>query len=98
MNPMLILAIQERCLLEMDYDPGIRILEPFAYGLSSEGHELLRSFQREGASASGEHINWKLMRVDRIRSVRLLNEIFSGSRPDYRRNDKAMRGGIYCQI
>lgn len=98
MNPIILQAISERRLLSIDYDPGLRIVEPCAYGTSAEHNELLRAFQTSGASAQGEHVNWKLFRVDRVRSIRLLDENFAGPRPEYRRDDKAMKGGIYRQL
>ena len=98
MNTDLIEAIRDKRLMEIDYEPGTRVIEPHAYGKSSEGNELLRAFQTSGASASGEHVNWKLFRVDRIRRAVLLDERFSDPRPEYRQNDKAMKGGIFAQL
>ncbi len=86
-------AINERRLIRLDYEPGQRLIEPHAYGLSSKGDELLRAFQVSGASASGVHHDWKLFRVDRINSLTVLNERFDGPRPEYRRGDSAMKGG-----
>lgn len=91
-------AIDERRLIHLDYDPGLRLIEPHAYGLSSQGNELLRAFQVSGASASGEHHHWKLFRVDRISSMTVLEEKFDGPRPDYRQNDRAMPGRIFAQL
>lgn len=98
MNPIICQAIEELRLLRIDYDPGIRIVEPHAHGASSKDNDLLRAFQTEGESASGEHVDWKLFRVDRINSLELLDEHFDGPRPGYRRGDSAMKGGIYCQL
>ncbi len=69
MHELLIQAIRERMVLTLYYEPGERIIEPHAYGLSAEGKPLLRAFQTAGASASGEHENWKLFRVDRIKTI-----------------------------
>lgn len=98
MHAKILKAIDEKRLLGVFYDPGYRIVEPCAYGQSSEGNDLLRAFQTGGASASGEHVHWKLFRADRIRQIELLDEHFVGDRPEYRRNDKAMRRGIYRQL
>ena len=97
MNPTICQAINEQRLLRLYYDPGLRTVEPHAHGESRGGNDLLRAFQTSGASASGEHVNWKLFRLDRITSLELLEETFPGSRPEYRRNDKAM-ALIYCQL
>ena len=98
MHRDLIQAINERRLISLDYEPGGRIIEPHAYGESSEHNGLVRAFQVSGASASGEHVNWKLLRVDKITRFKLLDDRFSGPRPDYRRGDKAMKGGIYAEL
>ena len=72
MNRLICSAIDNRYLLSIEYDPGHRIVEPHAYGLGSDGKELLRAFQTEGASASGEQKEWKLFRVDRITRLTVL--------------------------
>ena len=91
-------AITSRRLLALTYAPGARLVEPCAYGCGADQQGLLRSFQRSGASASGEHENWKLFRTDRIIRLEILDERFLGDRPEYHRGDRAMKGGIYCQI
>ncbi len=91
-------AISERLVLAVDYAPGGRIVEPHAFGVSAEGKFLLRAYQTEGASASGEHEWWKLFRLDRANSIRLTGFRFDGPRPLYKRGDKAMKGGIICQL
>jgi hypothetical protein len=91
-------SIIERRLLGIYYEPGARIIEPCAYGLSREHHGLLRAFQTSGASASGKHVNWKLLRTDRITQIHILAEQFDRLRPEYRRGDKMMVGRIYCQL
>jgi predicted DNA-binding transcriptional regulator YafY len=98
MHALIIEAISARRLLRIDYEPGPRIIEPCAYGEGSDGQVLLRAFQTSGASASGEHAYWKLFREDRIVAINLLADHFAGPRPGYRRNDKAMTRGIYCQL
>lgn len=97
MNQTIVAAIQQQRRLRIWYDPGGRIVEPHAYGTGSSGQHLLRAFQTEGASASGEHANWKLFRVDRISSLEMLDETFPGPRPGYRRGDSAMQR-IFAQL
>ena len=98
MHSVIIQAISERRRLKIVYPPGSRVVEPCAYGSSSEGFGLLRAYQNSGASASGEHEWWKLFRIDRIMAIELLPEVFDGLRPEYRRNDKAMKRQIFCQL
>ncbi len=87
-------AIENHRVLNVDYDPGWRVIEPHCLGRGRQGQLLLRAFQTSGASASGEHINWKLFRLDRMRAANDGGEGFSGPRPLYNANDSAMKGGI----
>ena len=91
-------AIGARHVLAVHYFPGDRIIEPHAFGYGSAGQLLLRAYQTEGASASGEHEWWKLFRLDRFEWAKLAGAAFAGPRPEYRRGDKAMRGGIICEL
>ena len=96
-NSVVCQAINERRLLRVDYTVGVRTVEPHAYGRSSEGNNLLRAFQVEGPHETPGH-DWDLFREDRVQSVEMLSETFPGPRPDYVRDDSAMKGGIYAQL
>ena len=91
-------AIMSLTKLRVRYDPGERTIEPHALGLSKDRNLLLRAYQTEGASASGEHVNWKLFRVDQLSIVDSDLGAFEGPRPGYRQGDKAMRGGIIREL
>ena len=91
-------AIRNKRRLTLYYDPGQRTVEPHALGYSSEGNVLLRAFQTEGASASGEHHNWKLFRIDRMGNADDSGEEFDGPRPEYNPDDSAMKGGIIARL
>jgi predicted DNA-binding transcriptional regulator YafY len=91
-------AIETRKRLSIQYNPGGRLIEPHAVGIGSSGQYLLRAFQVSGVSASGEHINWKLLRLDRLESVEVTEEIFPGPRPEYKRGDKAMTRQIIREL
>ena len=80
MHWIIVRAIIECRLLDIYYEPGARIVEPCAYGLSRERHALLRAFQTAGASASGKHVNWKLLRTDRITQMHVLAARFDRPR------------------
>lgn len=98
MRDLIVRAISERRVITLDYTAGQRSVEPHAFGLSSNGDLLLRAYQTEGASESGEHRWWKLFRIDRIRSLNLGEASFDGARPEYKRGDKHMVGGIIAQL
>ena len=87
-------AIRERWIVRLKYDPGERLIEPHTFGVSADNKLLLRAYQTEGASKSGEHEHWKLFRVDRIEQLEITSIKFIGTRPDYNPNDSAMKGGI----
>lgn len=91
-------AIAEMRRLRVWYDPGVRVIEPHAVGEGSDGQLLLRAYQTEGASASGEHEHWNLLRVDRIKHLEPLSERFEESRPGYKRGDRAMKRRIIREI
>lgn len=91
-------AIERQEMLEIFYPPGKRLIEPHALGYSSEGKLLLRAFQTEGASASGEHKDWKLFRLDRAAGVEPHGILFAKPRSEYRKGDKAMKGGIVSEL
>lgn len=87
-------AILQLRRLSIHYEPGLRLIEPHVLGRGKDGQLLVRAFQVSGASASGEPINWKLFRLDRMGSVNDGGESFSGPRPLYNPKDSAMKGGI----
>ena len=98
MNSLIMQAITGKHLIQLNYPPGLRVVEPHAYGINAHGNEFLRAFQVSGVSASGEHIDWKLFRVDRINSLTMLPEVFEDARPGYRRGDSAMTKEIYVEL
>lgn len=98
MNHLICQAIQNRNLLRLVYHWGYRLVEPHAYGINKNGHELLRCYQVGGASESDQPKGWKLFRVDEIHQLHGTEENFSGPRLGYNRNDKALDRQIYCQL
>lgn len=97
MNTTICNAIRNKQILEFNYDGGIRVVEPFCYGVSTAGFEVLRGFQTGGYSSSGNSLGWKLFRVDEISSIGNTTKKFDGNRPHYNPNDKQMTQ-IYCHI
>jgi predicted DNA-binding transcriptional regulator YafY len=90
-------AIDSRRVLQVRYDGGDRVIEPHCLGSSAKGDMLLRAFQVSGASSSGDGTGWKLFRLDRIQYAQETGEEFA-ARPDYSRNDEAMKGGIVASV
>lgn len=96
MNSLIIKAIKERRLIQVYYDGGTRTIEPHCYGVSKAGKELLRLYQVGGYSSSNSY-DWKLFTVEKMNSIKILNETFDSPRYGYKRNDSVMRR-IYAQL
>jgi len=90
-------AIEERKLLSIYYDGDYRRIEPHAYGESEAGKVLVRAYQVEGFSKSGENYFWKLFDQDKITFINLLDERFPGPRKEYTAADPAI-AKMYCQL
>jgi hypothetical protein len=91
-------AIKLKTVIELNYPPGRRKVQPHVLGISSKGDKLLRAFQVEGASESGERTNWKLFRLDKILSVSASEECFEADHIDYNPDDPVMKGGIIARV
>ena len=96
-NKTIVKAINTKRVIGFYYNGGYRTAEPFCYGISRKGNDLLRAFQTGGYSESGEPVNWKLFTVEKMSNITIIDEEFSGDRSDYNPNDSAMED-IYCCI
>ena len=90
-------AITERKVITFFYEGSERVVEPFCYGKSTKGNDVLRAFQIGGASSSGEPFGWKLYIVNEMSSISINESTFDNNRPDYNPNDKGMVE-IYCAV
>ena len=98
MREIFIRAIRERRILRVVYPPGERLIEPYAIGFTTKGHIVVRAWQREGVSASGDEAGLKLMRLDRFTEAEATAIHFFGPRPEFEPDDKAMKGGIIAVL
>lgn len=83
-------AVRSRKCIRIDYDGHERIVEPHAAGYSRAGNAVMRVYQVDGGSKSGEGIGWKMLRLDEIFSFTILPEDSSAPRPGYKRGDRGM--------
>lgn len=98
MDQLIYQGIQSQRLMAFVYDGHSRIVEPHLYGIhKSTGNPVLRCFQVNGDSKSGEVPAWKLFCVDKMVRVSLLVPIFHERRLGYNPNDTAM-ARIYCRL
>lgn len=97
MNNKICTAIRSKKLLRFRYNEGNRTVESYCYGETKNGKELLRAYQITGYSESGERIDWKLFSVKKLKNIRVLEENFTGRRPDYNPNDPVIEK-VYCRV
>jgi hypothetical protein len=76
-------AIRLRHVIRIQYEGGIRDVEPYVYGRNHDGEELLRAYQLRGISRSGQMAGWKMFRVEDISSVAVTFEPFTPPRAGY---------------
>ena len=90
-------AIKNKEIIQFYYDGGIRIVEPFCYGETHRGNIVLRAFQIDGYSSSGNSEGWKLFKVEDMSDISLVGRKFTKIREHYNPNDKAMLR-IICKV
>lgn len=97
MSSSLCRAIRERRVVRFNYDGFTRVVEPYCYGVSTAGNDVVRGFQIGGHSKSGRPLGWRLFRVDEISGFTVLDSEFTGARTFYNRYDHDMES-IYCRV
>jgi hypothetical protein len=103
MEDLICRAITERRLLSIYYEGAIyyegeyRRIEPHVFGKSRRGSVVLRAYQVEGYSDSGEPHFWKMFDLRKIEIVNLLYEHFPGPRPEYNPRDPVITD-VICQL
>jgi len=97
MNKIICDAISKREIIQFYYDGGIRVVEPHCHGISTAGNEVLRGYQIEGFSESGNPVGWKLFDISKISSITSTGKTFAQNRPSYNPNDKAMKT-VHCNV
>lgn len=90
-------AIRRRVLTTFFYDGGPRMVEPYCHGMSSTGKGLVRAYQVEGFSRSGQPVGWKLFETMKMVDVHLTDDHFPGDRPDFNPDDPHMRV-VHCRV
>jgi len=70
-------------------NPGDRTIQPYVYGVSKAGNDVVRVWQLQGVTDS-EIPGWKLMRVDKMTRFEPTGETFDSPMDMYHPNDKDM--------
>jgi hypothetical protein len=90
MNQTIVSCIRQSHLISFIYDSHPRIVEPHAYGISKEGHELLRCYQVAGSGVTCQGVGWHHMTVSKMIGITDTGNSFSGTKPKYNRDDPSM--------
>lgn len=83
-------AIENRKLMEFNYDGNFRIVEPHTVGISKTGKEMLSAYQIDGNSNRGEVPCWGQFSISKIENLNVLSDKFTGTRNGYTRGDSRM--------
>ncbi len=97
MNAAICAAIQGRAILRFFYGGGTPTVEPHCHGISRADNEVLRAWQTDGFSESGDPVGWKLSEVRQITDLNQAGTAFSSNRPGYSPNDKYMKS-VHCRV
>lgn len=96
MNKSVVTAIENKNLLEFQYEGENRIVEPHCYGETTAGNEGLRAYQVDGYSSSGR-LGWRMYDLGKAEKITLLDTIFHSPREGYSKGDKGMQS-IYMEL
>lgn len=97
MKQTIIEAIDNRNLLEFQYDGHYRLVEPHTCGVSSKGNDTLSAYQVGGTSDKGIVPDWKQFTISKIVGLKKSNGTFTGTRTGYTKNDSRM-SKIYAEL
>lgn len=78
-HDLLFFAIQNKRLIEFEYQGKSRTAEPHDYGII-DGVRKLLVYQLRGESKSGSLPDWRLVEVPHIKKLRVSDEQFRGGR------------------
>jgi len=97
MNLQICNAVDRRIVLELRYHSYSRLVEPYVYGVSRTGDELLRCYQVAGDSVGGDRRGWKLLKIADISSFHATQTSFAPRTASYNPQDPGIPQ-IYCRI
>jgi len=90
-------AVADKKRVSLRYDNYSRLVEVHTCGKLTTGEMAARVWQVSGGSVSGERSGWKMLHLDEITGVRIVDEISSAPRKGYKRGDRAFEV-IRCQV
>lgn len=96
MNIVLCDAIREQQLVRFIYAGYERVVEPYTYGLTRDGRELLMGWLVRGWSSSDPTPGWRTFYVDEMHDLAATAEPYAGRRAGYRGGGRRFEQ-VYCQ-
>jgi len=97
MKDIICTAINNRKLIEFMYERHRRIVEPHLVGQKASGNDVLSAWQVGGYTESGAYERWRNYLLEKMETVRVLDESFATPRRGYNPNDTTMVQ-IYCRL
>jgi len=86
-------AIRNRRIVEFTYKAKRRTVEPHTLGADGNGTITLCGWQLSGGSGQ----SWRDFHLSSMSALVVLDELFEGPRPGYRRDDRTL-SKIVCQL
>ncbi len=84
-------AIENCKLIEFNYKDEVRVVEPYTFGVSSTGKDVLSAYQVEGGSTSSDDLGWRLFSIGKIDNLRISDIGYEPTRDGYNPNDSRMQ-------
>jgi hypothetical protein len=98
MDRLICEAIKNKQIIIFEYDMGVKTVEPFRLGISTQQNKLLRAFQLKNSSKINEKQGWKLFDLSKIKRVQITSDHFTGLRNDNGFEDRAMTRPYICEV
>lgn len=89
-------AIKNKQLIQLYYEGGNRIVEPYCHGITTQKTPGLKAYQVSGYSADGT-MGWKLFDLSKAYAMSMLPITFKAPREGYNPHDPEMTF-IFCQL
>lgn len=97
MNTLVCDAIRSRRLLRFIYEGYERVLEPHAYGINTQNHEMLSGYLVGGWSATETEPGWRNYLVRDMYDLQALVESFEGPRAGFNPVNERFHQ-VYCRL
>ncbi len=94
MNQEISNAIQNKTLIQFDYDNIPRTVEPYCYGKTASGNEALRGYQTSGEK---NKMAWKLFDLTKASQFQALSDCFK-PRKEYKSQGDKVITTVIAQI